>query len=203
VVGFTKKTEPLLFNYSINGTTLPRSNSVRDLGVVFDSRLSFTYHIASIVNSSFKSLGFVLRNSREFSDVDTLKLLYFTYVRSRLEYASIVWSPMYSIHISSLERVQRRFLKNGVHMLTDSYPPRGYPNDLLLGQLGMSSASLLSGRAEHSVVFLFKLIRSPVDCSDLLSQVNFKVILQLVARKTLSFLRLDIQILDPRRRSSG
>jgi hypothetical protein len=189
-----------LFNYSINGTTLPRSNSVRDLGVVFDSKLSFTYHIASIVNFS---LGFVLRNTREFSNVDTLKLLYFTYVRSRLEYASIVWSLMYSIHKSSLERVQRRFLKNGVHMLTDSYPPRGYPNDLLLGQLGMSSASLLSGRAEHSVVFLFKLIQSPVDCSDLLSQVNFKVILQLVARKTLSFFRLDIQILDPRRRSSG
>jgi ribonuclease P/MRP protein subunit RPP40 len=40
VVSFTKKTEHLLFNnYSINDTTLPRSNSVRDLGVVFDSRL--------------------------------------------------------------------------------------------------------------------------------------------------------------------
>jgi hypothetical protein len=106
-------------------------------------------------------------------DVDTLKLLYFTYVRCRLEYASIVWSPMYSIHISSLERVQRRFLKNGVHMLTGSYPPRGYPNDLLLGQLGMSS--LLPRRADHSVVFLFKLIQGLVDCLDLLSQVTFKV----------------------------
>jgi hypothetical protein len=51
-------------------------------------------------NSSFKSLGFVLRNGREFSDVDTLKLLYFTYVRSRLEYASIVWSPMYGVIIN-------------------------------------------------------------------------------------------------------
>jgi hypothetical protein len=163
VVSFTKKTEPLLFNYSINCTTLPRSNSVRDLGVVFDSRVSFTNHIESIVNSSFKSLGFVLINGREFSDVDMLKLLYFTYVRSRLEYASTVWSPMYSIHISSLERVQRRFLKNGVHMLTGSYPPRGYPNDLLLGQLGMSS--LLSGHAEHSVVFLFKLIQGLVVAS--------------------------------------
>jgi hypothetical protein len=101
--------------------TLPRSNSVQDLGVVFDSKLSFTDHIESIVNSSFKSLGFVLRNGRKFSDVDTLKPLYFTYVRSRLEYASIVWSPMYSIHILSLERVQCRFLKNGVHMLTGSY----------------------------------------------------------------------------------
>ncbi|KAH0811514.1 hypothetical protein GEV33_011277 [Tenebrio molitor] len=91
----------------------------KDLGVVFDSKLSFTNHIESIDNSSFKSFGFVLRNGREFSDVDTLKLLYFTYVRSRLEYASIVWSPMYSIHIFSLERVQCRFLKNGVHMLTE------------------------------------------------------------------------------------
>jgi hypothetical protein len=46
-------------------------------------------------------------------------------------------------------------------------------NDLLLGQLGMSS--LLSRRAEHSVVILFKLIHGLVDCSDLFSQVTFKV----------------------------
>jgi hypothetical protein len=87
----------------------------------------------------------------------------------------MVWSPMYNNHISYLERVQHRFLKNGVYtrMLTGSYPPRGYPNDLLLGQLGMSP--LLSKRAEHSVVFLFKLIRGLVDCSDLMSQVTFKV----------------------------
>jgi hypothetical protein len=74
-------------------------------------------------------------------------------------------------------------------------------NDLLLGQLGMSS--LLSRRAEHSVVFLFKLIHGLVDCSDLLSQVTFKVNVLLVARKTLFFFRLDIQILDSRRRSYG
>ncbi|KAH0811670.1 hypothetical protein GEV33_011121 [Tenebrio molitor] len=69
-------------------------------------------------------------------------------------------------------KCKRRFLKNGVHMLTGSYPPRGYSNDLLLGLLGMSP--LLSRRAEHSVVFLFKLIQGLIDCSDLLSQVTFK-----------------------------
>jgi phosphopantetheine adenylyltransferase len=36
-------------------------------------------------------------------------------------------------------------------------------------------SSLLSRRAEHSVVFLFNLIQGLVDCSDLLSQVTFKV----------------------------
>jgi hypothetical protein len=79
---------------------------------------------------------------------------------------------MYSIHISCLERVQCRFLKNEIHMLTGNYPPRGYPNDLHLGQFGMSS--VLSRHAKHSVVFLFKLIQG-LDCSDLLSQVTFKI----------------------------
>jgi phosphopantetheine adenylyltransferase len=36
-------------------------------------------------------------------------------------------------------------------------------------------SSLLSRRTEHSVVFVFKLIQGLVDCSDLLSQVTFKV----------------------------
>jgi hypothetical protein len=72
VISFTKKTGPLLFNYSINNTILPCSNSVRDLGVTLHSRLSFTDHIELIGNSSFKSLGFVLRNGKEFSDVSRL-----------------------------------------------------------------------------------------------------------------------------------
>jgi hypothetical protein len=41
--------------------------------------------LSQLLTPYSKSLGFVLRNGKEFSDVETLKLLYFTYGRSRLE----------------------------------------------------------------------------------------------------------------------
>ena len=92
-----------------------------DLGVIFDSKLSFSHHIQFISEAAYKSLGFVIRNGREFGDVETLKTLYLSYCRSRMEYASIIWSPIYNIHIASLERIQRRFLKTMVYILDGTF----------------------------------------------------------------------------------
>jgi hypothetical protein len=170
IVSFTRKTKPLLFDYKINGSILTRRESIRDLGVIFDSKLSFGEHIAG---TAFRALGFVLRAGREFSDVATLKLLYITYVRSRLEYASLVWSPIYDVHSSLLERVQSRFLKNVVFMLNGAYPPRGCPQGLLLGEVGLQS--LLDRRMEHSVIFLFKLFRGLQECPHVLERISLRV----------------------------
>jgi hypothetical protein len=116
------RVKPLLFDYTLNNKILLRRSSVQDLGVLFDSKLSFCDYILSITSAAFKSLGFVLRSAKEFGDVVTLKLLYITYVRSKLEYASLVWSPIHNIYIAQLERVQRRFLKSAIFMLDGLYP---------------------------------------------------------------------------------
>jgi hypothetical protein len=94
-------------------------------------------------------------------------------VRSRLEYASLVWSPIYDVHSSLLERVQRRFLKNVVFMLTGACPPRGCPQGLLLGEVGLQS--LLNRRMEHSVIFLFKLFRGLQECPHVLERISLRV----------------------------
>ena len=58
---FTKKVAPVHFDYNIDGTLLTKPEVVRDLGVVFDSKLSFASHIESVTASAFKFLGFVVR----------------------------------------------------------------------------------------------------------------------------------------------
>jgi hypothetical protein len=65
IVSFTRKTKPLLFDYKINGSILTRRESIRDLGVIFDSKLSFGEHIRTIAGTAFRALGFVLRAGRE------------------------------------------------------------------------------------------------------------------------------------------
>jgi hypothetical protein len=94
-------------------------------------------------------------------------------VRSRLECASLVWSPIYDVHSSLLERVQRSFLKDAVFTLNGAYPPRGYPQGLLLGEVGLQS--LLERRMEHSVIFLFKLFRGVQECTLVLERISLRV----------------------------
>jgi hypothetical protein len=69
---------PLYTVYKINGSMLEKPDSIRDLGVTFNSTLSFNDHIHLVAQSAFKSLGFIMRNSREIFDADTLKTLYVT-----------------------------------------------------------------------------------------------------------------------------
>jgi hypothetical protein len=65
IVTFTRKTKPLLFDYKVNGSILSRRESIKDLGVFFDSKLSFFEHIRTIAGTAFRALGFVLRIGKE------------------------------------------------------------------------------------------------------------------------------------------
>jgi hypothetical protein len=56
-------------------------------------------------------LVFVKRLSCEFRDPYTLKTLYVSLVRRKLEYASCVWRSFYGAHINRIERVQKKFLR--------------------------------------------------------------------------------------------
>ncbi|RZC40962.1 RVT 1 domain containing protein, partial [Asbolus verrucosus] len=105
VVTFTNKTGQFSFDYKIGDTILGRNDTVRDLGVTFESTLNFSVHIDNIVSASYKSLGFLIRNSCYFKNTKTLINLYYGLVRSKLEYASVVWSPYYKTYMLKLENV--------------------------------------------------------------------------------------------------
>ena len=53
-------------------------------------------------------LNLLNRTCRDLTDIKAKKLLYITWVRSRLEYASVIWSPYTKINIVKLGQIQRR-----------------------------------------------------------------------------------------------
>ncbi|CAH0549695.1 unnamed protein product [Brassicogethes aeneus] len=108
---FTLKALPIVFDYFINNSILSRTDTIKDLGVVFDSKLSFNAHIQSISSSTLKLLGFINRNTSTFKNITALNALYCQLIRSRLEYCSIIWYPCYQSQINILENIQRRYLK--------------------------------------------------------------------------------------------
>ena len=173
VVTYTKKKAPLSYVYCVAGEGLPRLQSIMDLGVTFDSRFSFVQHVENILNKANKSLGFIFRSCKNFQTVHPFKCVYNAYVRSALEYCSIVWRPIYSCHIHAIESVQRRFIKYLVFKSTGCYPAHGYDYEALLNQFDL--ITLEQRRICLDLLFVYKVLHGHIDCSQVLEQLHLRV----------------------------
>lgn len=171
VLSVATKQHLIIYDYRLNNVTLYRPEIFCDLGVHFDRKLSFVPHINYVIAKAYRILGFVIRNSALLNNGETMKLLYFAYVRSNLEYASIIWCPYYTAHIENLEQIQRRFLKFAAFRIDGTYPAIGFPQAELLSRFSISS---LSDRRKVSyLIFLYKIIHNVTDCTQILSMLNF------------------------------
>lgn len=170
---FSHKHASIIYNYNINNNELVRCSAVKDLGITFDNTLSFNLHIESVVASASKALGFIVRNSKNFTSILCIKSLYYAFVRSKLEYASLIFGPLYNNQIQSLEGVQRRFLKFLYFKSEGIYPERGIDQDFLLQMFKMGA--LYKRRIAVSLTFLHGLLHNHIDCCELIGKLNFRV----------------------------
>jgi len=97
VMRFSRKSENnlIVYDYRIGGELLETKKITKDLGIVFDEKLSFVDHVLSTCRSAFSIMGFIRRSSNFLGDIDVIKLLYCSLVRSRLEFGAVIWNPYY------------------------------------------------------------------------------------------------------------
>ncbi|XP_055615435.1 uncharacterized protein LOC129761723 [Toxorhynchites rutilus septentrionalis] len=186
VISFSRKHTTIQYDYELFGSILNRVTCIKDLGIILNSKITFSEHIAYAVSKASKALGFIFRTTKHFTDIQCLKVLYCSLVRSILEYASVVWAPYYHNNIQRVESVQRKFVRYALRRLHWNDPqnlPRYEDRCKLLGL-----DQLCVRRNTARVVFVYDLIQANIDCSGLLSCINFNV-----RRRNLSnheFLRL-------------
>lgn len=120
-----------IIHYSINYEKLEIVSSVMDLSVLIDVNLSYKQHINLILASANKSLGFVIRNTRHFKNIDVIIKWYNALVRSKLEYAAIVWSPYRQVLIDNVEHLQNQFLCYLYFKLFCEVYPFGFSTEIL------------------------------------------------------------------------
>ena len=171
VITYTRKRAVVATTYTLMGQVLPRCNTIRDLGVYQDSKLLFDTHIDSIVKKSSKLLGFIMRLSKCFTDAKTLKILYCTFVRSQLEYASQIWSPRYHKYIDRIENIQRRFIKYLCFHQKITYRSVDYLRLCRKYHI----LPLIDRRKIADCLFLLKIFRNNIDSPELLSKFYFNV----------------------------
>ena len=95
-------TEYFLDNQKINSTT-----KAKYLGVTFDNKLTFNFHVDSVCQKANQTLSFLRRNLSQCNrrvKLDAYKM----YVEPILNYAATVWSPHTKFYINKLQTIQKR-----------------------------------------------------------------------------------------------
>ena len=117
------------------------------------SNFQYNAHIDDICLKANRLLGMVFKlfssRSRDF-----LVRIYLTYIRPRLEYASIIWNPSGVGLSKQLENVQRRFTRKLFGDIQLSYEDR-------LNSLAIPTLS--SRRKSADFIFAFKLLHNLID----------------------------------------
>lgn len=174
VVSFTRKSEQnkISFDYVMGSELLSRKLMFKDLGVSFDSRFCFNEHVVLMCKSAFSVLGFIRRSANFLKNINTLKLLYCSLVRSKLEYAAVIWCPHVKYLEVLVENVQKRFLRFLYFKSFGHYTTQVPYSELLrIFQLD----SLGKRRKMAMLVYLHRLVSGACDDMTLLSMLDFNV----------------------------
>ena len=144
--------------YVICNKPIIPSNRVRDLGILYDSKLCFNDYIDEIVTRAFQRVNLMCRAFIS-GNVLILTRAYITYVRPILEYCTYIWSPFQIYLIEKIERVQRYFSRRVLRQTKLNYHDR-------LHVLNLESLELR--RIECDLKLCYKIVKGlcDLDCKD-------------------------------------
>ena len=101
VNGNPKKTIDDNFKLIINNSALIRASSVKYLGLHIDEYLNWSVHLKHLSNQLARYSGIFYR-LRDFVNVETLCMLYYSFIYSRLQYGIIVWGTATKNYLSEI-----------------------------------------------------------------------------------------------------
>jgi hypothetical protein len=67
---------------------------MKDLGVMLDSKLHFHCYVDYVHSQALRILGLIRYITYKSSSLDSIIALYNALIKSRLEYASVVWNSL-------------------------------------------------------------------------------------------------------------
>jgi hypothetical protein len=72
IISFTRKTNSVHFNYYVSNAIILRSDCIKDLGVMLDSKLYFHRHVDFVHFQALRTLGVIHYVTYNFSSLDCL-----------------------------------------------------------------------------------------------------------------------------------
>ena len=84
---------------------LSRKKSLRILGVIFYSKLTFETHLLEVISKAARNRGVVRRAGKLFDYPHVLNRCFNVYVLSNLEYSAPVWILSVESHLGLLDSI--------------------------------------------------------------------------------------------------
>lgn len=172
-ISFYKCRSPIEFNYILNESLIERANTIKDLGILLDNKLSYKSHINYVIGKAKSILGWIKRYSYEFDDPWIIKRLFETFVLPILEYASHIWSPTAQVDCIRIESLQKQFLLYALRKFgwADRFDLPSYRDRLLYFHMN----TLEDRRRIYQIIFIFALLKGYVSSPNLLLNVNIRM----------------------------
>ena len=140
-------------NYTTPGVEkIEQVESMRDLGVIFDSNGSFKTHIQKGKSRCHQTMAWLLRTFENRS-IYFLRFLYKNYVQPLSDYCSQIWSPTRAQEIESLESINRSWTRRCPAIRGEHYWDR-------LRFMGLSSTQRRHDR--YLAIYTWKMLEKKV-----------------------------------------
>ena len=171
-ITFSRKRQIINWEYSMDGLVLKRVHEIRDLGVILDPKLDFNSHIETICCKGYSMLAFIKRQAKQFNNMWVTQTLYYTLVRSILEYASIIWMPYKKKYIDEIESIQKQFLLFALkHIYDRDY---GFVLPPYATRLKMINMESLQNRRELlCAAFVFDVLTDVIRVPHIKNSINY------------------------------
>lgn len=121
-------------------------------------------HIEQITTKSRQSMGYIKWISRGQFGEKTLKQLYTSYVRSKLEFASVIWDPHNDVYRDDIESIQKQFVMYALGDCNRIPPYRLTPYEEMCDKLGLNT--LQNRRTEANVMMAYDLYNGKITDSN-------------------------------------
>ena len=148
---------------SMDGVNLDEVQSHKHLGVVLSKDLSWKNHIEDMVSRASKCLD-VLHALKYKLDRQTLEKLYLAFIRSKLEYAAVLWDNCNDELSEMIERVQYRagkIISGAIHRTS---------KEIVYSELGWESLKLRRKKARLKMMYKTVNLETPSYLTNTLPQ---------------------------------
>ena len=160
------------FTYKLNGVEISRTNTVKNLGVIFEPQLNFNQNFDALCSKANRLLGFIFRETQEFPYSRPFIQLYKALVIPILMYDSPISSPYKIVDIKQIESVQHHFLR----MLSrkTGWPMHPFDHDFSVIASRFSIIILEALRAHSDLAFIFNVLSKKIHCTDFEQVIKFR-----------------------------
>ena len=108
---YQKRLAVLICNIDINGKNIIRTDKIRFLGVLIDSKLSWCDHINAVSSSLARCVG-ILSKLKHFLPKSTLRSIYSSLMLPHLSYCLVVWSGANKTNLNKLVILQKKAIRH-------------------------------------------------------------------------------------------